>query len=82
MSMVLGGMWGTDALDPRSTAHSERRRRLDRTNARREWNRAVSATLAVAHAGMASCCGANLSEKYRELDPVRRGRRGVQRRKV
>lgn len=60
MSMVLGGMSGTGGvLDPRSVAHLERCGRQDRTNARGEWNRAVSATLTVAYAGMVSCRGEN-----------------------
>ena len=67
MSMVLGGMGtsGTGALDPRPGAHLERRRRQDRTNARRQWNRDVSATLAAAHAGVVSCRGENLENMNR-----------------
>lgn len=57
--MGFGGMSGTGALDPGPVAHFERGRRQDRTNARRKWNRAVSATLAAAHAGMVSCRGGN-----------------------
>ena len=59
MSMVLGDMSGTGALDPRPVAHLERRRRQDQTNACRQWNRTVSATLTAAHAGMVSCRGEN-----------------------
>ena len=57
MSVVLGGRSGTGALDPALGAHLERRRRQDRTNARRQWNRAVSGALTAAHAGMVSCRG-------------------------
>lgn len=55
MSMVLGEMSGTGALDPRPVAHLERRRRQDRTNVRRLWNRAVSVMLTAARAGVVSC---------------------------
>jgi len=60
VSMVVGEMFGTGGvLDPRPVAHLERCGRQDRTNACGEWNRAVSATLTEAHAGMVSCRGEN-----------------------
>ena len=55
MSMVVGGMSGTGALDPRPVAHLERRRRQDRTIVHRLWNRAVSVMLTAARAGVVSC---------------------------
>lgn len=55
MSIVVGGMSGMGAPDPRPNAHSERRRRRGRINACQQWNRAVSAALTAVHTDMVSC---------------------------
>ena len=61
-------MSGTGALDPRLGAHLERRRRQDRTSARRQWNRAVSATLAAAHVTEGSTRAATVSCRCNSAD--------------